>query len=104
MNPAQYGISQITQTTKLNLWKLRSLCSLPPISDMVAQIACKSINTIAKTPVKAWMFRKLPFLIVDANTVIRVVPVVLKTKPAQKKARCFGLRILANLSLQTPME
>lgn len=104
INPMQYGINQIIQTARLNLWKFLNLCSFPLIKDIVAQVACKSINTMAKIPVMAWMFRKFWLLIVDASVVINVVPVVSKMKPAQKNARCFGLRILASLSLQTPIE
>ena len=89
---------------KTEFMKVSQSLFIALIKDIVAQIACMSINAMAKTPVNAWMSMKFPLLVVVTNVVINVVPVVSKTKPAQKNVRCFGLRILASLSLQTPIE
>lgn len=56
----------------------------------------------ARPPVIAWSCDPAP-VFASATRVMIVVPVVSKTKPVQKSAKCFGFKVPDRRSAKTPI-
>ena len=84
--PAQYGMSQMSHTQMLSLWKPRRLCSLPRTVTNVAHRAWKSMRMMASRPVMACS-GETAAVEVRAMVVMMVVPVVSQIRPSQNNAR-----------------